>query len=139
FQNAADELIAAQQFAESKRSTNPYNELLSGGNTRQRILNIVASRDAELALELLVKTRPAAIQRALMGNAEKGNKIGNYYQNDTSLARNESYMEQNFYREAAEQNPERAAKILRDSLSKGLSNETFNQLSRLAEKDSAAA
>jgi len=139
FQNAADELIAAQQFAESKRSTNPYNELLSGGNTRQRILNIVASRDAELALELLVKTRPAAIQRALMGSALKGNKIGNYYQNDTSLAQNESYMEQNFYRQAAEQNPERAAKILKDSLSKGLSNETFNQLSRLAEKDAAAA
>jgi len=139
FQSAADELIAAQQLAESRRSNNPYNELLSGGNTRQRILNNVASHDAELALQLLVKTRPAAIQRAMSGTAEKSGKIGSYYQNDLNLAQNENYMEQNFYRQAAEQNPERAVKILKDSLSKGLSNETLNQLNRLAEKDSAAA
>ena len=40
---------------------------------------------------------------------------------------------------AAEQSPERAVSILKESLSNGLSNETFNQLSRLAEKDPSAA
>src|SRR5580765_8241182 len=65
FMNAAAELMNAQAYAESKRSVNPYNELLTGGNTRQQILNMIANRDAELALELLVKTRPAAIQRAM--------------------------------------------------------------------------
>ena len=139
FQTAANELIAAQQIAESKRSTNPYNELLTGGNTRQRVLNTIASRDAELALELLIRTRPTAIQRAMSGSSEKSGKIGSYYQNDINLRQNETYMEQNFYRQAAEQNPERAVKILKDSLARGLSNETLNQLTRLAEKDSATA
>jgi hypothetical protein len=139
FQTAANELIAAQQLAESKRSTNPYNELLNGSNTRQRILNSIASRDAELALDLLVKTRPAAVQRAMSGASEKSGKIHGYDQNDVNLIQNETSMEQNLYRMAAEQNPERAAKILKDSLSKGLSNDTLNQLTRLAEKDQAAA
>jgi hypothetical protein len=139
FQAAASELIAAQQLAESKRSTNPYNELLNGGNTRQRVLNTIASRDAEFALDLLAKTRPAAIQRAMSGAPGKSGKISSYYQNDINLVQNETSMEQNFYRMAAEQNPERAAKILKDSLSKGLSNETLNQLTRLADKDPASA
>ena len=139
FQNAASELIGAQNLAESKRSANPYNELLTGGNTRQQILNTIASREAGLALELIVKTRPAAIQRALAGGNEKGTKISNYYQNDTYLAQNENYLEQTFYRMAAEQSPEKAVKILKESLSKGLSNETFNHLTRLAEKDQSVA
>jgi hypothetical protein len=139
FLYAATELLNAQNFAESKRSLNPYNELLTGGNTRQQILNTIASRDAELALELLTRTRPAAVQRALENDPDKNRKISNYHQNDTYLGQNESYMEQNFYRMAADQSPERAVKILRESLSKGLSSETFNQLNRLAEKDPAAA
>lgn len=55
------------------------------------------------------------------------------------LAQNENYLQQSFYRMAAEQSPERAVKILKESLSKGLSNETFNQLTKLAEKDQTAA
>ena len=139
FLYAATELVNAQNFAESKRSLNPYNELLTGGNTRQQILNTIASRDAELALELLTRTCPAALQRALDNDPDKNKKISNYHQNNAHLAQNENYMEQNFYRMAAEQSPERAVKILKESLSKGLSNETFNQLNRLAEKDPAAA
>ena len=139
FLYAATELVNAQNFAESKRSLNPYNELLTGGNTRQQILNTIASRDAELALELLTRTCPAALQRALDNDPDKNKKISNYHQNNVHLAQNENYMEQNFYRMAAEQSPERAVKILKESLSKGLSNETFNQLNRLAEKDPAAA
>ncbi|HVQ56037.1 MAG TPA: hypothetical protein VMS29_04730, partial [Pyrinomonadaceae bacterium] len=138
FLYAATELVNAQNFAESKRSLNPYNELLTGGNTRQQILNTIASRDAELALELLTRTCPAALQRALDNDPDKNKKISNYHQNNAHLAQNENYMEQNFYRMAAEQSPERAVKILKESLSKGLSNETFNQLNRLAEKDPAA-
>jgi hypothetical protein len=139
FLYAASELVNAQNYAESKRSMNPYNELLTGGSTRQQILNTIASRDAELALELLVKTRPAAIQRSLENDPEKSKKISNYHQDNAHLGQNETGMEQNFYRMAAEQSPERAARILKESLSKGLSNETFNQLNRLAEKDAVGA
>jgi hypothetical protein len=140
FQNAAAELINAQNFAESKRSSNPNNELLTGGSTRQQILNTIASRNAELALDLMVKTRPLMIQKALAGpNGESNGRIDNYYQNRAYLAQNENYMEQNFYRMAAEQNPERAIKILKESIAKNLTNDTYYQLQRLAEKDAAAA
>jgi len=139
FLNAATELVNAQTYAESKRAINPHSELLQGGSTRQAILNLIASRDAELALELLVKTRPATVQRAMENGPEKSRKISNYHQNSAHLVQNESYMEQNFYRLAAEQSPERAVQILKESLSKGLSHETLNQLNRLAEKDPAAA
>ncbi|HYJ91077.1 MAG TPA: hypothetical protein VEV84_07205, partial [Pyrinomonadaceae bacterium] len=140
FQNAAAELISAQDFAESKRSSNPNSELLNGGSTRQQILNIIASRNAESALELLVKTRPLTIQKALAGSTdETSRKIDDYYQNRIYLAQNETSMEQNFYRMAADQNPERAVKLLKESLSKNLANDTYYQLQRLAEKDPAAA
>jgi len=139
FQNAAAELITAQNFAESKRNANRNNELLTGGNTRQQILNIIAARSAELALELMVSTRPAAVQKALLSETQESTKIGNYSRGNNYIAQNEKQLEQNFYRMAAEQNPERAIAILKESLSKGLSNDTFYQLVRLAEKDGKAA
>jgi hypothetical protein len=139
FRSAAAELIAAQDLAESKRAVSPYNELLQGGSTRQTILNTIAQRDAELALDLLRTTRPVNVQRAMETPSERSQKISNFRQNNAYLAQNESYMEQNFYRLAAEQSPERAVTLLKESLSKGLTNDTFNQLERLSQKDDAAA
>jgi len=95
FNGAATELINAQSAAESKRSSNPNNDLLTGGNTRQQILNIIASRDAELALDLLVKTRPLAIQKALAPDSRESTKISDYSRG-INLAQNENYLEQNF-------------------------------------------
>ena len=139
FRNAATELLNAQAYAESKRSVNPHNEMLQGSGTRQQILNTIAQRDAELALELLVDTRPAMVQRALETGNEKAGKISNFRQNYGHLAQNEGYMEQNFYRMAADQNPEKAIALLKQSLSKGLTNDTYNQLDRLAQKDADVA
>lgn len=139
FRNAATELLNAQAYAESKRSTNPHSEMLQGSGTRQNILNTIASRDAELALELLVSTRPAMVQRALELGGDKDVKISNFRQNYGYLAQNESYMEQSFYRMAADQNPEKAIALLKQSLSKGLTNDTYNQLDRLAQKDAEVA
>lgn len=139
FRNAATELSNAQALAESKKGVNPYNELLQGNSTRQNILNVIAQRDAELALELMVVTRPALVVRAMESSGEKDKKISNVRQNIASLAQSESYMEQNFYRMAAEQSPERAVKLLKEAINKGLTNDTFNQLERLAYKDAQAA
>ena len=139
FRNAAAELTAAQDLAESKRAVNPYNELLQGSSTRQQILNIIALRDAELALTMLASTRPANVQRAMDAPSDRSQKISSFQQNNAYLAQNELSMEQNFYRMAAEQSPERAVKILKQSLSKGLTNDTFSQLERLAQKDAAVA
>ena len=137
FRNAASELTTAQELAESKRAVNPHSDLLQGGSVRQQVLNTIANRDAELALEMLASTRPANVQRAM--ESPKDKKISSFNQNYSHLAQNERYMEQNFYRMAADQNPERAVKILKESLSKGLTNDTYNQLERLSQKDAAVA
>jgi len=139
FQSAANELIAAQDLAESKRASNPNSEFLNGGSTRQQILNTIASRNAELALDLLIRTRPAALQRAFLSESKENTKISSYSGGGNYLIQNERSMEQNFYRIAADQSPEHAVKLLKQALSKTLSNETFYQLEKLAEKDRVAA
>ena len=134
YQNSIAELLNAQQLAESNTKPNAsQNELLTGGSTRPQILNAIASHDAELALEYLVKTRPAAIARAMTAPAEP-KKISSYSGNNY-LAQNEMNMEQSFVRMAADQSPARAKKLLEDSIEKGISNETMGLLKKLAEKD----
>ena len=140
FQNAVGELIGAQTLAEADTKNIGYqNDLLTGQNTRPQILNIIASRDAETALDYLVKTRPAKILKALTYTAGKSSKINDSSNNYGYIAQNELNLEQSFIRMAADQNPERAAKLLRESLKKGFSGETFNLLRKLSEKDAAAA
>ncbi len=142
FQTSIGELINAQTLAEADKKNAIYqNELLTGQMTRPQILNTIASRDAELALEYLYKTRPAAILKALSAPpaAVKNSKIGNSSNNYSYLAQNEINLEQSFIRMAADQNPERAVKLLKESLKKGLSGETLNLLKKLHEKDADAA
>jgi len=138
FQNAVGELINAQTLAEAdKKNTGYQNDLLTGQSTRPQILNAVANRDAELALEYLVKSRPAKISKALAISSEKTSKIND--SNYGYLAQNEANLEQSFIQLAADQNPERAVKLLKESLKKGLSNQTLNLLKKLHEKDSDSA
>jgi hypothetical protein len=140
FQAAIAELINAQTLAEANQARVSYqNELLTSGSTRPAILQAIAANDAELALSALVRTRPAAVAKAMMAPAAKTDKISNYAQNNNYVAQNELNMEQTFVRLAADQNPERAIKLLKDSLAKGPSNESLNLLKKLAEKDRSAA
>ena len=139
FQTAANELMNAQTFAETaQKKTGNQNDLATGGQTRTQILTAIANRDAELALDLLVKTRPTLIARAMASQAAADKKPatnGNYYY----LAQNETNLEQSFIRLAAEQNPERMVKLLKDALSKDVTNETINLLKKLHSKDPDAA
>ena len=139
FQTAANELMNAQTFAEAnQKKTGSQNDLATGGQTRTQILTAIANRDAEFALDLLVKTRPALIARALASPAAPDKKVitnGNYYY----LAQNETNLEQRFIRLAADQNPERMVKLLKDALSKDVTNETLNLLKKLYSKDPDAA
>lgn len=141
FQTAISELIDAQAYvAANQRGQNNNNELLTGGQSRPQLLNLIASRDAALALDNLVKTRPAAIVKALaaIGTREKNTKISDSY-NTGYLAQNEINFEQNLIKMAASQDPERAAKLLKDALGKGLTNESLNLLNKLAEIDKETA
>lgn len=138
FLTAANELIDAQSQAESaSRKTPGQQELLSGGSLRNQVLNTIAGNDAEMALALLVKTRPAGIARAISAQPEskKINLSGNY----PYLVQNETAMEQRFLKLAADQNPERMITLLKTALAKGLTNETLSLLKKLHDKDPAEA
>jgi len=139
YQNAVNELVNAQMLAESNRKPNAnQNELLTGGSTRPQVLNAIAAHEAEFALESLAKTRPAAIAKA-MSLQPQADKISNNTGNNNYLAQNERNMEQSFLRIAADQNPERAEKLIKDALAKGLSNETLGLLRKLAERNAGEA
>ena len=140
FQNAVGELINAQIAAEADKKNSGYqNDLLTGQTTRSQILQTIAARDAELALEYLYKTRTELISKSLSMPAAKNSKISNSSNNYSYLAQNENNLEQGFVRLAADQSPERAVKLLKESLKKGFSNETLNLLKKLYEKDAETA
>lgn len=140
FQNAVGELINAQTQAEADTRNAPYqNNLLTGQNPRPQILNLIAARDAELALDYLVKTRPSKISKALLTAPNKSSKISTSNNSYAYLAQNERNLEQNFTRLAADQSPERAIKLLKESLKKGLTNQTLSLLKKLHTKDAEAA
>src|SRR5262249_35043105 len=88
----------------------------------------------------LIKTRPAAITKALAGQpSQPSNKISNFAGNNNYLAQNEINMEQTFMRMAADQDPAHAEKLIKDALAKGVSGETLSLLRKLAEKNSKDA
>ncbi len=139
FQEAVGELIAAQAAAEASRKTNQNNELLTGQSTRPQVLNSIAQRDAEFALQSLYKTRPAAIQRAMLNANAKDKKISGSPGNDVHLRQAETNLEQSLLRQAADQNPARAAELIKKALKSALSGETLNLLKKLHEKEPTAA
>lgn len=138
FQRAVNDLGNAQLSAEadeSKRSNQADLRIIQ--NIRPNILTAIANFDAEFALEALYRTRTASIQKVLAMAAEPPatSRITDLNGASSQLARSEFSLEQRLLRLAAEQNPERAAKLLQDTIRKGLSNETLSLLKKLFEKD----
>lgn len=137
FKNAIAELLAAQAIAESNKNPNQQNyDLLMSQSLRPTVLNAIATGDAEFALSSFYRTRPAAIQKALLGNAAS-RKINSGSSNFAHLAQNEINLEQRLIRAFAEQKPERSIAFLKESLKKNLSSETFEMLKKVWSKDPA--
>ena len=141
FQRAVNDLLNAQMQAETeeKGSRSTQLETWIGQQIRPAILTMIGALDAEFALDSLYRTRTAAIQRALAASgdlaAAAANKVTESNGSASYIAMNEFNTEQRLIRLAAEQNPEKAAKLLQESIKKGLSNETLSMLKKLFEKD----
>lgn len=137
FQRSINDLLNAQMLAESdEKNRQNGNDLRFVQSVRPPILTAIGTLDAEFALESLYRTRTGAIQRALAQASEQsGTKVGDTNGNSGLVAQTELALEQRLIRMAAEQNPERAAKLLQESIKKGLSNETLSSLRKLYEKD----
>jgi|CXWL01.1.fsa_nt_gi hypothetical protein len=137
FQRSINELLNVQTLAETdEKNRQNGNDLRTIQSIRPNILTTIGMFDAEFALESLYRTRTGSIQRALAQAAEPpGTRIAETNGNTSLVANTELMLEQRLVRMAAEQNPERAAKFLQDSIKKGLSNETLSLLKKLYEKD----
>jgi hypothetical protein len=141
FQASIDELINAQNLAESSKKNAAYmNDLIMSQSLRPNILQIVGNRDAELALASLARSRPSKIVKALAefpANVEKKSASG--YSTELYLVQQETGLEQRLTALAADQNPERAVRLLKEALKRPITYDTLNLLKKLHQKDSAAA
>lgn len=137
FEDAVNELMSAlaEMETERLRGRNPS----SGIEARPQILQIIAGRDADFALQSLYRTRPPAVDRAIVGVKQTDSKIRNSPGSDAYLVQNELGLEQSIVRQAADQNPEKAAALIRAALKKGVTGDALPLLQKLNERDQAAA
>jgi hypothetical protein len=132
FMSAADELRQAN-FEVKKPTPNQ----IGAGNTnispRYTIIKTIAKHDAELAYETMISTRTVEVQNAL-------NKRDNQTLDEAFMMNDEFYLEQFITKKMAEDNPEKAAKLLREQLSKSnISTELLEILKKVAVKDEELA
>lgn len=144
FKDAANELVLGNQVPKEK-SKNYYEDYgwWQDASPRRSVLLMVAAYDADLALDMLLETRPPDLQAAI--DAYNAPQVQNA-QNKTQVqlmneqknkykAQQEIQLEQQFAVKAAEQDPKKAAKLLRDSLAKGFSQSIADLLAKINEKN----
>lgn len=135
FSKAVDELITVQKEVQKLKNPEKYNELYYGNTPRRSILSLIATRDAEFALEQLLKSRPIIIFETLQKYSLKS--VKEYVKQSPYLGSNierEIEDEQRLYLLAVEQNPEKSVKFFRESLKKGVSREILTFLYQLNRK-----
>lgn len=149
FRNAADELIIANADLEKIQTNDEFGFVSFYNSPRRTILQMVAKLDADLALELLVATRSAKLNAELAKQAaqipgqpaakDEPMSVLEGPGNAKFLVQEEIRLEQSFAALAAENDPKRAVKLIRDSLSKGVSSEAVNLVKKLHVKDAEIA
>lgn len=144
FRDSANDILVANTEAEKdkKDTDDPYFGIFNSSNSRNSILPLVAKHDADLALELLVQTRPSklndALAKATLPNAKQEGGMMNFNPEQWQV-RQEIALEQQFAVLAAEQNPDKAIKLIKDSLAKGISYNVLSLLQKLNKKDEKKA
>ena len=146
FRDAANELVLGNQIPKEKRK-DYYEDYAwwQEASPRRAVLLMVAAYDADLALEMLLDTRPADLQAAIdaynqppvPAQQNKTQVQAIKEQQNKMRAQQEIQLEQQFAVKAAEQDPKKAAKLIRDSLGKGFSRSIADLLRKINEKDEA--
>lgn len=143
FRSAAGEIMAFNLEAEREKrdSTDNFARFFDANDPRMQVLPLVAKNDAELALEMLAQTRPAAVAEAMLKAVPADNNVGGMFGPNSAAqkVRREIEMEQRFAVLAADSNPDRAIKLIKDSLSKGVSYNVLPLLQKLFKKDEKKA
>lgn len=142
FRDSADELIRGNIVPKEK----PKNYWEDYGwsqqvSPRRTVLLTIAQHDADLALQLLQETRPPDLQAAidaesLVKTAKPKTAVENINeQKNKRQVQAEIALEQQFAVKAAEQDPKKAAKLIRESLSKGITMSAIQLITKVNEKD----
>ena len=144
FRNSAAEILSYNQEAEKERreatAQNAMNDLFDfRGDIRNEILPLIANHDAELALEFLVQTRPTKLAEAMARVAMPNKPTNDLLNMDRVKVSQELALEQQFALLAADENPDKAIKLIKDSLSKGISAAVLPLLQKLNKKDEKKA
>lgn len=156
FRDAANEIVQANA-APVEKSDSPAGMMSATFsrteiyNLRRMLLQTLAAHDAELALELLLTTRPADVAAemqsylASLAAAPPSAQTPAPAQNSAGFqmpkamrnlkAQQEIQLEQSIAARAAEQDPQKAAALIRESWSKGLSYEVMNLIYKVGAKD----
>ena len=143
FRDMANDISVANLEAEKeKKEMEGPNMYFDFDDLRSTLLPLVAKHDADMALEMLLQTRPTKVTEAIAKAAQPKQKeesgMFNFDQSAYSV-RQELALEQKFAVLAAEQNPDKAIKLLRDSLAKGISYNVFELLDKINKKDADKA
>ncbi len=144
FRNSANDILVANTEAEKdkKETDNPYEEFFNSNDVRSQVLPLIAKHDADLALELLVQTRTPklndALAKATLPTAKQESGMMRFNPEQYRV-RQEIALEQQFAVLAAEQNPDKAIKLIKDSLAKGISYNVLQLLQKLNKKDEKKA
>ncbi len=149
FRQAAGEIVQANNMPKDD-STPGIIGIFQNASPRKQILMTVAKYDAELALELLYATRPPNVAAALASNSqpivpagEKTSRTAASMMEDSQnkfLADDEVRLEQSFSAQAADKDPTKAAKLMRESIAKnGVTSSVFQILSKINAKDNKLA
>lgn len=145
FRNAAAEIITFNQENEKEKREN--TDVFAGvfdfsTDARNEILPLVGKHDAELALELLLQTRPAKLSEAILRTSAPNAKPSDGmfgFDPDKQRVSQELALEQQFALLVADENPEKAIKLIKDSLAKGVSFNVMPLLQKLNKKDEKKA
>ncbi len=145
FRSSANDIMVTNTEIERDKKTNddPYASIFNFDDIRNQILPLIAKHDADLALEMLVQTRTAKLAEELIKATQPNAKQedGGYlnFNPEQWRVRQEIALEQSFAVLAAEQNPDKAIKLIKDSLAKGISWNVLPLLQKLNKKDSKKA
>jgi hypothetical protein len=145
FRSAENDILVANAEAEKEKkdANDPYFAVFDfNGGARNEVLPLVAKHDADLALEMLIQTRPVQLAESLAKATQPNAKQESGYMNfnpDQYRVRQEIALEQRFAFLAAEQNPDKAIKLIKESLAKGLSWNVMSLLQKLHKKDEKKA
>lgn len=137
FRNAGAEIVNNNAENDRQRLETPEaypGELDMMFDVRPMVLPTIARRDPELALELLVSTRPVKLVEAMASVAAGGTDPLMMSRVSQELA-----LEQQFAAQAADKDPELAIKLIKESLAKGVTQNVLGLLQKLFTKDEKKA